>query len=140
MLQVENLHPVGAVLGDEPVVVPFDAAVAPTGYETAVVEQLHCSAGAGEIGIAPGRKHIAAAGHFARLAIDTEMHQFRLLRRVAVAVVEQRQRAVIQHGHIVLAVETLLLGQGVSGDAPEDSTRAACAVDLHHRAEVTERA
>ena len=126
--QRENLHAVGIVLGDEAVVLTHLDTPSPS-YGEAVAEQLQGTTGVGEV-VAMRIEHVAAAEDFTGLGIDLQTEQAGVLRGVAVAVVEEGQRAVVVQRGIVLAVEAQRLVLLVAGNAPDDVARTVLTVDL----------
>ena len=114
---------------DETGVVAGLRAPAPSDSE-AVTEELYGATGIGEV-VAARVEYVAAIADGTGLGIDVEPEHARLLRTVAVAVVEERQRVAVIKRDVMLAVKALGLGQRVTVDAPEDVAGTFLAVDLH---------
>lgn len=127
---------VGIVLGDETGVVAGLRAPAPSDSE-AVTEELYGATGIGEV-VAARVEYVAAIADGTGLGIDVEPEHARLLRTVAVAVVEERQRVAVIKRDVMLAVKALGLGLRVTVDAPEDVAGTFLAVDLHDGIQHTE--
>ena len=136
----EDLITLGVHLGDETVVRTFGRAGDAPACDIVVAHLSERATCLGEIGRIAVGQDIAASLYLARGGIDSKTEQTRHGRVMAVAVVEEGQRTVVEQCGIMLTAEVLGIIEAGTVDTPEDVASVVGPVDLHHRTEMAQGA